>query len=195
MLKSENVNEVSNMNKWHIPVSYYNKNYLEKMLSEYDYFAIVRNPYTRMISVFKYWIKFCMENRDKSYMNVDEILAIYGNNLSLTPENLNAFVKRALKYDNILDGHLIPMYKHTHVPHYKSDVLICRILYFETLNEDFNTYINDMKLSIPINILKTEKKNASIEFELSVSHLDKNSINLINKYYEKDFQYYEYQKQ
>ena len=67
------------------------------------------------------------------------------------------------------------------------------IIRYENLKDDFSKFVRDYKLNVDIqelektHILKTNSK-------LTIQNLNKKSIDLINKYYNLDFQYLNYFK-
>ena len=67
------------------------------------------------------------------------------------------------------------------------------IIRYENLKDDFSKFVRQYKLNVDIqelektHILKTNSK-------LTIKNLNKKSIELINKYYNLDFQYLNYSK-
>lgn len=121
-------------NLWHIPPKYFSDNtYKEKIL-----FAVVRNPYERIISECKYRSKKCID--------------------------INQFVIKNLKEykknNFILDGHLIPQSEFIY-----GNPPCNEILRFDNLKEDFEKLLK--KYDYPkmelLHHNKSEKRNITIK--------------------------------
>ena len=167
--KYKKIKKKYGISAYHIPPSYFEKDnnpYDNKVL-----FCVVRNPYDRMVSEFKFYNKFYKKNNNPS------------------KENLNKFIKKIpkliqgkkIKYD----GHLLPQYKYLENINIKSE----NILKFENLDEDFNNFCSNNNLPIH----KLSKSNRTIS-KLSVEDLDQESKDIIYKIYEKDFKDFGYLK-
>lgn len=128
-------------------------------------FCVVRNPYTKIVSAYK-----------------------YANGKNSTKEGLNNFVKEKLgnfKENKYWNGcHILPQYKYTH-----EGVKCDNILHFENLDNDFEKLMKDNNYPN----IKLPKNNKSVK-KLSEDDLDRESIDLINKVYHKDFKYFNYSK-
>ena len=176
------------ISQWHIPLRYIHEDKVKHILENKIIFAIIRNPYERIISDFKFWISFYYQHKSNTKYShiIKEIINIYNNNFTIDPINLNLFINNILtnkKYKILLDGHFIPMYKYIYI---KKKKITNDILRFDNLNDDFNKLINKYNLKIPIDILKSVKKNRTSE-KLSINDIDLNSKKLIDKIYRKDF--------
>jgi hypothetical protein len=129
-----------------------------------ELFCVVRNPYSKLVSAYNY---------------------SHGKNAN--KEHLNKFIKQKLenfdknKYWN--GCHILPQHYYTHGKR-KCDI----ILKYENLDKEFNDLMkkNNLNLSLPKN--NTSRKN------VSVKDLNKESIKLINKVYDKDFKLFNYKK-
>ena len=199
ILKRE-YSHLKKVSKYHLPLSVYQSSIANKIKNNYHLFAVVRNPYERIISDFRFWVsQFYPEHHQSSIhrnrnlcLEIKDIIP----DLKINSENLNLFVHYVLgdKHYNfsVLDGHLIPMHEYTHKiinkhgkkSSYKS---FCNILRFENLDEDFNSLIKKLGLNISLNSTKTIVHNKSRGQKLTSEDLDKESLKLIKKRYLIDF--------
>jgi len=133
-----------------------------------ELFGIVRNPYDKIVSAFKYR---------------------YGKNA--TKKELNKFIKDKLtnfeKNERWNGCHILPQHKYTH-GNIKSDY----ILKFENLDNDFKNLIknNENKNIKTINLQKNNKSGS----KLNMNDLTQKSKDLIYKAYKKDFELFGYNK-
>ena len=180
-----------NINIWHIPLSYWNNKILMEYKKRYIIFCVIRNPYERVVSDFKYWIKF-YKNIQKGRLNlyfmnlIKEIKYIYDNDFSLTSKNLNRMVKKlysSKKYKYVLDGHLIPQYEFIYSLHEGNLIKIPDvILRFENLQKEFNEFKNFLGLSISNSKIVNIHKNPT-NSNLNIHSLSDESKKIIYKYY------------
>lgn len=197
---------LSNISKHHLPLSFYQSSLQYKFKRDYYLFAVVRNPFQRIISDFRFWISQFYPEHYKSNIQKNRNLCLEIKkiipNLTVNSENLNLFVHYVLgdEYYNfsLLDGHLIPMHYYTHKKKkIKKDgkyefIPLCEILKFESLNKDFNKLIERLDLRIPLNNIQTILHNKSSGQELFINNLDSKSINLIRRRYVNDFKLFKY---
>jgi hypothetical protein len=181
-------------NPWHIPFSFFNRDHKNHILKNYKIFAIVRNPFDRIISEYGFWIKYYKLHKNDKYLYnfINELKEIY-NTFEANPQNLNNFIQKVLgnnKYEYELDGHLIPMYKYVYV---NKTELIAEILKYENLNIEFNKFIKNNNINLPKDSLLVTHSNTS-GIQLTRKHLDDKSIKLIQEYYKKDFELFGYDK-
>ena len=195
------------INNHHIPITFYNFHYQQKLMNDYELFAIVRNPIDKIISVFVYWIKWYLnqlilievkrnlkENFKKSCQKI-HLDEIYNGNFEVKPGNLNNFIGKVLedpKYKYALDGHLLPLHYYTHIIRQGQLIPVTQVLFFENLNEDFNNFINFHSLNIPENTLSFVHRNVS-QSQLSRKDLTPKSLKLIKEYYHLDFKLFNYE--
>ena len=192
----------NNVSLWHIPLQYFKQSFINNIISNYTIFTIVRNPYERIISDFKFWIQFYdarqnirrkLKHNEKYLLN--QIEKIYDNNFVMDANNLNQFINSILKnnkYMTQLDGHHIPMYYY--LTNNDNNIMSnVHILKHENLNDDFNDFIRKNNLQIPSNVARDYKTNVS-KNTLSVQNINDKNVKLINKIYKKDFALFNYEK-
>lgn len=186
--------------RYHFPLAVYKKKYQEKFKREKILFTIVRNPYHRIISDFRFWVSEFAPNHKNSENNhmrelVLEIESIVPD-MSINKENLNKFIHYVLDDKNysfsLLDGHLIPMYKYTHSRNLSRLQSHCTILRFESLTKDFNNLIKKLNLDIPLDLTDSIYKNVCRGPKLFIDDLDSLSIKLIQEKYSLDFKLFDY---
>jgi len=198
---------LKHLSKHHLPLSVYKPILEHRIKNNYHLFAVVRNPYERIISDFRFWVsQFYPQHQDSSNyqfkklcMEIKRIIP----NLKINSENLNSFVHYVLGDDHykfsVLDGHLIPMHQYTHKaikvsknPNKWKYISFCRVLKFENLDQDFNKLIKELYLRIPLNSTKNTVHNKSKGMKLTPQELDLESRQLIKRRYSVDFKLFKY---
>jgi hypothetical protein len=129
-------------------------------------FCVVRDPYTKIVSAYKYW-----RGKDAN------------------PDDLNNFIRERLtgagRNPEKLwwnSGHILPQNLYTH-GHRKCDYIIR----FENLDREFN----DLMKKFNINGIELDKYNKSSK-QVCVNDLNLESRNLIQSAYKKDFELFNY---
>lgn len=162
--------EYKDISPWHIPLKYMSKEVQADANSKIK-FAVVRNPYERIISDFKFWHDYYEVRKKEKPKSL---------------ENINTFVDSFKSDKLIFDCHFTPMSEYiddnTH------------ILRFETLSSDFKIFVKKFGFIIDGNDIDTTKanntKNKSINNSLLI--FNPNSISFIKEYYTEDFKKFNY---
>lgn len=150
--------------KWHIPIQYWIPNaYKNSKL-----FTIVRNPYTRMISM--YYDDGC------GYQGQDKNNAIV----------MNQWIQRFLIKGGCSPVASIPQYEYVFDGNKR---VVDYVLHHETLNSDLQKLFQMFNLDIYI---PDKKVNERTNSDLTYMNLDKKSIGMINKKFENDFDEFGY---
>lgn len=206
LIKPINVNKKYYKNKndiviscYHKPLKYFDETEIKKILDKVTLFAVVRNPYDRIISDFNFWIKiyerhFTKKNihKNKRYL-LNQFNLLLSGDVQSNDERLNTYIHNVLSkpdLHNWMDSHLIPMHEYVV---FDNKLIINDLIYFEHLNKEFNMLIKKHNLKIPLDKLNKCKLNKT-HGQLSIKNLDKQSIELINKIYHYDFVYFNYKK-
>ena len=150
--------------KWHHPIFKFKRNEYLK----YDWFIVVRNPYTRIISEFHCKWGGVGKMEDKN---------------NLTARDFNEIIRRNIK------NRLRFKYQGHYLEQYKYFLPNVNILKFEKLENDFNLLMKKYNLNIKLD----EKSNTSSKI-FGITDFDKETIDLINEVYDKDFKFFNYNK-
>lgn len=163
--------------RWHGEYGWHHgtlKSKTDTLVQRYDWFMVVRNPYTRIISEFH-----CryggMGNQPKKMLGFSK--GDFNNYLIKKIKE----VQPPNKYHLPAGHHYTPQHYYTH------DTATLSVLKFENLKSEFNSLMKKYKLLVSLN--KHENSNPKIFF---VSDINQKLRDLINKVYEKDFEYFNY---
>jgi len=171
-----------NLSPWHIPPVTLREQTAQDDFFPYfngsTLFMVVRNPYERVLSSFKHW-----QRHRKKQTGVQLV------------EILNTFMKTKLQHmpdEGLykLDGHLVPQYLYTQPVYPDQPVEILRL---ESLADDFGCLVQKYRLprSMDFRGGNHSAVNASPS-EVTISNLTDESIALIERVYQQDFQSFGY---
>ena len=153
---------------WHEP--FFKKPHSIK--SKYNWFAVVRNPYTRIISEFYCkWGTFM--KKSKKEISVEEFNAIIKNKI----------LDRNNKKEWWVYGHYLEQYLYIDM-RYK-----IHILKLENIKEEFENLMNQYSLDIKLDVIMNKN-----EKQYTIDNLSRDVIDLINVVYDRDFKMFGYKK-
>merc|ERR1711862_783160 len=173
---------------WHIPPRYFCKN----PYAGYKNFAVVRDPYSRIISEFRCpWKGFHAIKAATSPVERQKRKAL---RMKASAKDLNAWVLEQLEYQRrarppFRKGHLIPQHMYIFNSEGERFVPAANVLRFERLSLDFAALRARYKL--PDTSL--EQINESEMKRFSPSDLSASSRRLIEEEYSEDFQKFGYE--
>jgi len=164
------------------PTIHYDK--IDKASSEeYFIFACKRNPYDRMVSLWKYWTEWRKYNW-RYGRRARKILRKYDNEFSTFCKNFSDYTDTIARYCPAERVHFIPQININGNPNYVS---INFWIKFENLQEDFN-FICD-KIGIPQQQLP--HKNATKHKHYTEYYNDETQ-QIVEEKYAKDIEYFNY---
>lgn len=152
-----------------------------KNITDYDWFTVIRNPYTRIISTLNWVHKRYIQGRLKNHRFIKYYSELYKGYLQDKKILLNKYLFIALNNLDPKGGHFTPQYL------YIDYDITLHILKFENLDIEFQNLMKKYNLNIKLN----KKLNISSHF-FNFNDLSKESILLINKIYYNDFKLFNY---
>ncbi len=146
-------------------------------LIKYHLFAIVRNPWDRVLSSFLYLNTGGRNNGD---------LADQKRYLERYHGDFNAFVRSAFTNDTVVEQlHFIPQYRW--ICNENEKVLVNTVLKFENLNREMDKFFK----SLGKELIEIPKINTTNHKHYS-EYYDNESIEIINQVYQKDITLFNY---
>ena len=154
-------------------------------------FAIVRNPYTRLVSEFYSTLQKTEQTPESLNENLQgRLLGVQRGNLPfndhLFPQAHHIFAL-TLADKNNLTARAYPLKFNSSRYDYSvlsKEQIVDHVLFHENLSEQFETLMKEYEL--PIELPKPETNNGE-EKKLTYQDLDEKTINLINELYKDDF--------
>lgn len=147
------------VSKWHIPPIYF----LDNPYKNKRTFAVVRNPYSRIISEY-----YCPWTGSKNKHKGDKA-------------EFNEWIIHMINRKNIVSG--LPQYLYLPVDY---------IIRFETLQTDFTNLIQKFNIDIDTKLPHANKSTESNE-RFTLNDMYVKTINQINIKYKKDFEIFNYE--
>jgi len=161
-----NKTQIGYVSQWHILFPLNSIEYKQK----YDWFMIVRNPYTRIISEINYLFIFNPAVSENIINHLD---------------NINNMIQYYIVNRSQIGDHFTEQYLYLDPdPNIK-----IHVLKFENMKEDFDSLMKLYNIDIVLDVHKNKSKNL-----IKMEHLYKNTIELINSVYSKDFELFNYNK-
>ena len=161
----------------------------------YNVFSVIRNPYNRILSSFNY-LKKIDERWNRG--DVDEWINL-GSPSCISEFISNIYNKHKnneLSQINGLNQHIQQQYKFL-VNNITEKKILCNLLKYENLHEDFKEFIEIYKQDNKVyNLLYNNiYKNIKIKKNYDINNiLSSNDIKLINEIYDEDFLLFGYNK-
>ena len=154
---------------WHIPIRYWTKN----PYSKFELFAIVRNPYGRILSEFKF------------QLNITDITERYQITSTFFNEWLVDKFDMLNTYPHLDNNHFLPQSEY--IFNKSGNQIVRHILRFENLEDDFSKLMKQYNLDITL-----DHRNASYDCDIKLDDISSTNISKINLYYEQDFKNFGY---
>lgn len=142
------------------------------LVNKYDWFMVVRNPYTRIISEFH----CCFGGMGANPEKISQFSKEDFNNYLI-----RKITRRSSAPPSPRGQHYTPQHCYTH------DNAKISVLKFENLEEEFKSLME--KYELPVSLDSHINSSSKMFF---VSDINQKLRDLINKIYEKDFEYFNY---
>jgi len=159
---------------WHTPLRFLEENALQELQRNFDFFAVVRDPYERVISeCYCPWAGLHPETDSRESFNAE-----------ICKQLLR--LKQRIRDNEHPPGHWTP--QHYYVYDERGERMVQHVIRFENLVAEFAALMERYGLDISIDTCH----NAGRSKQYSVSELSGNNIRLINEIYAGDFKRFGY---
>ena len=152
--------------RFHVGVRRHHKILTPEIKSNYDWFMVVRNPYTRILS--EYYCKWG---------------GIGAKNIVHDLNEMNSFLIDKINARDLTGDHYTEQYKYL-VPNVK-------ILHYETLQQEFTELLRNYNIENST-LEKTNSRPKSAKF--TIEDFSEELLSLINEIYDQDFTEFSYKK-
>jgi len=161
------------------------KDGMPKEIRDYKTFTVVRNPWDRMVSLYKFCTEIKTNSRigPKGYFIPNKDIIGLDFNIWLTTKFHGVFKVKSLKGRSLTK---IPQLEWIDMPNNK--IAVDHILRFENINEDFKSFCGEVGIpnyELPY-MNKTNRKHYS-------EYYNDKSIDWVSKYFERDIKEFGYE--
>jgi len=185
---------------WHTPPAHVSRFYDGSdpfAGDDVDMFAVVRNPYTRMISEYKHTmgVKEHLKDKELSEEHFNEFLKN-----KLTPFKKNMFPGNLKKgkpgnrfyYGNGNNGHLIPQYDFVYNRD-KKEKVIEHVIRYENLQAEFSKLMAEYNIPLELPKEHVRPKAYLVERKIDIQNISLSNMHLIENIYKDDFRAFGYE--
>eukprot|EP00924_Labyrinthula_sp_SR-Ha-C_P014765 snap_masked-scaffold_43-processed-gene-0.28-mRNA-1 protein AED:1.00 eAED:1.00 QI:0/0/0/0/1/1/2/0/282 len=180
--------------EWHLPQYLFTEDPYESNTK--DTFIVVRNPYERMISEYRWEVGYYKKNmkteRKKNKKFYDFVEKIGGFEKMSTTRALNEYLKEKLRKTRQFCTHYREQATYLFHPKEKQKLLVDHVLRFEDLDSDFDVLRGLYKISGSTRNVR--KQQPIVDFSYGINDLLPETKELIYNFYLADFLVFGYKK-